>query len=151
MKNTAVSYTYMEQNKLHYAGKQSSKNKYLVGLILFFVIALGLILFINNKNNSRPSVQGVIVKEQTVRLTNAGFAPNEVTIKEGEAVRWINETDEEHASVNSDDYPTNQKYPELNLGEFQKGSTLVHIFTKKGTYTYHNYFHPTHKGTVIVQ
>lgn len=89
-------------------------------------------------------------REITVKLTKDGFVPNVVTIEMGAAVRWINESGEANATVNSNPYPVNNEHKEMNLGAFN-GSTLMHIFTKAGSYGYHNYFHPEWTGTVIVK
>ncbi|MGN6481099.1 cupredoxin domain-containing protein [Luteibacter sp.] len=83
-------------------------------------------------------------------LTKDGFSPKSVTIAKGSAVRWVNQTDGQ-ATVNSDNYPTNQLYRQLNLGLFQPGSTLVLIFGDKGTFGYHDQLHPDFKGTVNVR
>jgi len=89
-------------------------------------------------------------QENVITLSKSGFSPNTITIKTDTAIRWKNARGED-ASVNSDDHPTNKKYPFLNLGKFKDGQTLVYIFKNKGTFTYHNFFHPEQKGTVIVE
>lgn len=86
-----------------------------------------------------------------VSLTKNGFTPSKIQIHKGTAVRWTNDTGTDNASVNSDDYPLNQRWPELNLGKFDKGSAVAHIFTAAGTYTYHNQFNPKQKGTIVVE
>lgn len=137
-----------------------NKNAYrIAGIVVLLLIVFGSILFFltNQKRQlqtQQPTQQtGVtpLPKEVSVELTDDGFTPEEVTIEAGSAVRWTNTSSANRATVNSDDHPTHKKFPELNLGEFQKGSTLVHIFTNAGTYTYHNHFNPKQTGTVIVQ
>jgi plastocyanin len=91
----------------------------------------------------------VLAKEVTVTLDKNGFTPNKVTIKKGTAVRWKNVSGKEQ-TVNSDNYPTNQLHKELNFGTFNNNSTVMYIFTKPGTYGYHNQFHPEQKGTITV-
>ncbi len=120
----------------------------LVGVIALVILVIGVVFIIRGKNESQPAA---LPTEISVELTNDGFNPSEITIQKGAAVRWTNKTNDEHASVNSDDHPTNKKYPELNLGEIPQGSTVVHIFENSGTYTYHDYFHPERKGTIIVK
>ncbi len=92
----------------------------------------------------------MLAKEVTVTLDKNGFTPNKVTIKKGAAVRWKNVSSNEQ-TVNSDNYPTNQLHKELNFGVFNNSSTVMYIFTKSGTYGYHNQFHPEQKGIVIVK
>lgn len=55
------------------------------------------------------------------------------------------------ATVNSDAHPTHLLWPFLNLGSFDDGKSLSVVFDKAGTYTYHNHFSPSQKGTVIVE
>ena len=110
---------------------------------------------INQQNPSTSSSQTQAVAPlpqiNTVSLTKNGFSPEKITIKKGTAVKWINNSGTDKASVNSDDYPTNTRFPELNLGQFNEGSSVAHIFTTTGTYTYHNQFNPKQTGTIIVE
>jgi plastocyanin len=88
--------------------------------------------------------------EKTITLTDEGFTPNDVTIKVGEAVRFVNKSTQEQSSVNSDDHPTHQKHQELNFGIFTKDGTFMYLFTKPGSYGYHNHFLPEQRGTILV-
>lgn len=128
-------------------------------LFLGILIVLGLLIFGgvfyflskgagDTSQVSDPTTQ--LPKEAEVQVTTSGFVPSEVKIAAGSAVRWVNKANQT-VTVNSDDHPTHRKFKELNLGEFAKDSTVVHIFTNPGTYTYHDHLHPTRKGTVIVQ
>ncbi len=126
-----------------------SKRFIVVIVVVIILLAVGIFAFIRNQIDTQPTAN--LPQEVSVELTNDGFIPETVTIKRGGAVRWANNSTDEKVSVNSDDHPTNQKYPELNLGEIPKGSTVMHIFSQPGEYTYHDYFHPERKGTVIVE
>lgn len=130
-----------------------NRNKLIILLLIVIVVIIGIFIFPRHPSSPHTTyrVPKALPKEAVVTLTDNGFSPKEITVHSGEAVRWINNSTQNKASVNSDDYPTNKKYPELNLGEFQKGSTLVHIFQKPGTYTYNDYFHHTWGGTIVVQ
>jgi hypothetical protein len=129
-----------------------NKNNLKLLIPLFFVLFLIFGFFIiKGLNNEGIKVKGgELPEESLVLLSDGGFAPKEITIKTGMAVRWRNGMNTE-ASINSDNYPTNRLYPELNLGRFKTGQTLVHIFTKAGTYTYHNQMNKDQTGTVIVK
>lgn len=131
--------------------RRSSNKKYFFIFIGLFILML-LVLFMRSKSNSSPSVgQKPLPKEVSIVLTEKGFIPGKITISNGTAIRWTNKSSMNKASVNSDDYPANTLYPELNLGQFGKGASLVHIFTAKGTYTYHDQFKPKFKGTIYVK
>jgi hypothetical protein len=119
-----------------------------LGACLLTVILL-FFLFHSLKSTQVIRPLKPLPQEATVFLTNSGFAPAKLNIKSGSAIQWLNDTPNK-ASVNSDNYPTNKLYPELNLGQFSKGSSLVHIFVKSGTYTYHDQFNPKNTGTIVV-
>lgn len=126
-----------------------------VVLLLLTVGSVFVFLFTHQKHqptavNGRVS-GGPLPRESMVVLSDSGFRPQTLTISKGTSVRWYNQSGSDNASVNSDNYPTNRLYPELNLGKFAKGQTLAHIFTTPGTYTYHNQYQPSDKGTIIVK
>lgn len=89
-------------------------------------------------------------KIMTVEATSSGFNPKTVTVKAGTRVIWTNSTDGP-VVVASVDHPTHQVYPPLNLGGFEKGSSVQLVFDKPGTYKYHNHLKPDNTGTVVVE
>lgn len=107
----------------------------------------------NQPTQTQTQTQAVqpLPQINTITLTKNGFTPAKTMIKKGTAVKWINNSGTDNASVNSDDYPTNLLFPELNLGKINQGSAVAHIFTTAGTYTYHNQFNPKQKGTIVVE
>jgi plastocyanin len=100
---------------------------------------------------SQPQAIAPLPQINTVTLTKKGFSPAKIIIRRGTAVKWINNTGTDNASVNSDDYPTNTRFPELNLGKINNGSAVAHIFTTAGTFTYHNQFNAKQTGTIVVE
>jgi plastocyanin len=137
---------------------KQDKNKVFIFIILIAIVAFGIGVFLLSKQNNKPATNQItqpqarpLPKEVTVHLTKTGFVPASVKISAGGAIRWKNDSGDDNATVNSDDHPTHQKYKEMNLGVFSKGSTLVHIFDTPGTYTYHDHFHPDRKGTIVVE
>lgn len=129
-----------------------NKRSMLLAILVVIILVLIGFFFLGRKSSQKSNQPAVstLPKEVTVEVTENGFVPKKVTITAGSAVRWVNKTDEK-VTVNSDDHPTHRKFKELNLGEFSKQSTLVHIFTTKGTYTYHDHFHPNRTGAVLAQ
>lgn len=147
----------MQENK-----KQTITTRSIIitALVLSFLSIGVFIVFmvINTRAKSPPpNINGYkenrekLPEEVIILATNEGFSPEMITIKKGTSVRWINKNTSGRASVNSDDYPTNRLYPELNLGQFQEGATLVHIFNTPGVYTYHNQYNPSHSGQINVE
>lgn len=120
---------------------------YIVGA---FILLFGFLLFEGKYRRQSSGNPPGPITENTVTLTASGFAPTELTIKVGQAVRFKNAS-LVSASVNSDDYPANRKFPELNLGKFAPNQTLIHVFTKAGKYSYHNQMLPQNVGTIVVK
>lgn len=140
--------------------------------ILFLVIIFGGAYFALIGQNSGQQSTGIVqnnavisgnqtektVATQTtggqqvadISLTDQGFEPSTITIKTGTKVVWVNNLSEA-ATVSSDPHPIHNLFPFLNLGKFEAGQTLETVFQDKGTYTYHNHFNPSDKGTVIVE
>jgi plastocyanin len=127
--------------------------------IVLFLLVIALISFFlftrmqsskdTNQTKKVSKQLKPLPKDTTVTLDENGFSPKEVSIGIGTAVRWKNVSGRKQ-SVNSDDYPTNQLHKELNFGVFANNSSVVYVFTKFGTYGYHNQLHPEQKGKVIV-
>lgn len=78
-----------------------------------------------------------------VIITNRSYDPQEITVKVGDTVTWVNQDAPQHDVV-------------ANNGEFKsklfdKGQSFRFTFTKAGTYPYYCSIHPGMTGTVIVQ
>ena len=134
-------------------------SKFLLALVVIIVVILaGYALTknqVNNVANTNPAstVQTVSPTkgpETTVNLTKNGFEPQEINIKAGTRVIWLNKSGGP-ATVNSDVHPTHLLFPFLNLGEFSNGSSVQVVFSKPGTYTYHNHLRPEQRGRVVVK
>lgn len=133
-------------------------NKTVLGIIVVLLLVGGafFIFFPSGKGKNTPptpKAAPTIAPSPVLRavtLGDNGFLPSTIEIKAGETVSWTNRSGE-NASVNSDPHPTHNKNTFLNLGEFPSGTTVQTVFTKEGTYTYHNHLNPSQKGTVIVK
>ena len=125
----------------------------LIGLVVLIVIAVMIVPKPKESLKTQDETADKSAEKltsQTVHVTLKGFEPNVITVSKGTVVIWLNTT-KGKVSVNSDDYPTNKKYPVLNLGTFNSDTGVQAQFTTPGTYTYHNYLIPSQKGTVIVK
>jgi plastocyanin len=127
------------------------KREHFLFIFLLILVILIVGFFFSRKSQApKTSLPGPLPKEQTIILNKNGFSPKSITISSKTSVRWVNNLSE-HATVNSDNYPTNRLHKEINLGIFENGSTLTHIFTQPGSYGYHDQFHPNFKGTIVVE
>jgi plastocyanin len=131
--------------------------KYLLAGILVIAFACCFIFLkteqskiLSNTSSQNNKLPKPLPKEVTVTLDKNGFSPKVVTINAGSAIMWTNKSGDKQ-TVNSDNYPTNQLYRELNFGIFANGSTVTYTFTKPGVYGYHNQLNHTQMGKVIVE
>ncbi len=80
----------------------------------------------------------------------SGFWPKSLTIKAGDTVRFINVEDDD-VQVASDPHPTHVFHPELNYEGLLEIGDEFNVLLEKGTYTYHNHYESSNKGTIIVE
>lgn len=136
-----------------------NKRNLLVALMAVIVILAGIIILIsgtkinqsiipNKQTSALTPTPKVLV--QTITLTNSGFSPSNLAINVGTRVAFLNSSGK-NATVNSDPYPYNSKWPFLNLGTFTDGSSVSTIFIKTGIFTYHNQLSPDQKGIINVK
>jgi plastocyanin len=99
-----------------------------------------------------------------VHYTANGFEPATVTVARGTAVTFINDTTN-RMWVGADEHPTHSEYDGSTreahcsgaytgatpFDQCQAGSTYTFVFTKAGTFGYHNHSGAEHTGTVVVQ
>lgn len=135
-------------------GVRKMNNKFLL-IIVALIVVFGAFIFLGDKktdqtNTIAPSKISENKNIATVTLTDSGFTPKDLIVKAGTTVVWLNKSGVA-ATVNSNDHPTHQLYPFLNLGEFGDSSSVQLSFDKPGTYTYHNHYNATSTGTVVVK
>ncbi|MCR4328500.1 MAG: hypothetical protein NUV53_03200 [Patescibacteria group bacterium] len=80
-----------------------------------------------------------------------GFLPKTITVKKGDTVVFQNRTGT-RVSVASDDHPTHLRYPDFDQYRTdQKGLDVFRfVFTKVGTWGYHDHLNANMVGMVIV-
>lgn len=126
-------------------------------IIIIIIIAAGVILYATQ--SSRPNVQtgmnnssnqslgnnssNVTSAVSTITIQNGTFNPNNLTIRSGTNVQWINNDSTQHQIVS-------------DTGAFQSpilnsGDSYNFFFGKSGIYGYHDALNATITGTVIVQ
>lgn len=115
---------------------------YAIALILVIIIAV--VLGNYNKNTSSNA-------SARVTISSSGFVPQVLTIKAGNTVKWQDTDSSTTHMVVSDPYPQDNGLPGLKSNQLGKGTSYIYKFTKKGTYGYHDYLHPTVNGSVVVK
>jgi plastocyanin len=100
-------------------------------------------------------------KTVTVTYTGTTFTPNSVTIKKGDAVKFVNGSSGA-MWVASAVHPTHQAYSGTTLAQHcptttnnafdqcAAGATYSFTFDKVGSWTYHNHANASAHGTVVV-
>ena len=86
----------------------------------------------------------------TISYDGSAFEPASVTIKAGQSVKVVNNSQRE-LDFESDPHPEHTAEPELNAGDIDPGQSKTFTATKAGTWGYHNHLNNSQKGTVIVQ
>ncbi len=85
-----------------------------------------------------------------ITYNGTGFSPATLTVKAGDTVVFKN-TSTTAVWPASDPHPTHTAYPEFDSKKaVPAGGTYSFIFTKVGTWGYHNHLNSSQKGTIIV-
>jgi len=82
--------------------------------------------------------------EFTIEIRDYAFKPDQLIIKTGDTVNWVNVGAVVHTA-------TSNNGTEIASREISPGASFSHVFDMPGTYAYHCGFHSFMKGTVIVQ
>ena len=103
------------------------------------------------------------IREVTVTHTSSGFEPKTITVTPGTKVTWVNQSGS--VWVGADAHPTHLEYDGSSKSEHcaagytgavpfdQCGNSATYsfVFTKVGTWDYHNHLRASEVGTVIVR
>lgn len=81
-------------------------------------------------------------KPTVVTMKRMQFVPEEVTIKKGETVQWLNNDDRDYLIVADD-----QSWKSENL---RPKETFDHTFKEAGVFGYKNMLRPRSTGTITV-
>ena len=101
---------------------------YVVMLGLVILVSLMMTILVACGVPSAQDINGPVVKT----LDNA-FQPQELHIKAGDTVTWLNEGQLTH-TITADD-------KSFDSGDFEHGRTYSHVFTRPGRYPYYCIFH----------
>jgi plastocyanin len=90
----------------------------------------------NNTNGTNNTVSTTII------IQNGAFNPNNINVKTGTNVQWIDQDNTQHQIIS-------------DSGEFQSpilnnGGVFNFYFAKSGVFGYHCGIHPTETGTITV-
>jgi len=77
-----------------------------------------------------------------VDITNYAYSPDQLTVTEGQSVRFINHDDVAHTVTEKDNA--------FDSGPINTGKSWTYKFDKSGTYSYYCAIHPSMRGTITV-
>lgn len=166
----------------------SGVGKYIWGIIVIAVIIVGVGLMSSKKNepelkdsgittgmptidnvgqpemevnNDAPVITYTPTEAVEVEYTEQGFAPKEISIKQGDSVKFINKSSGQ-MWVASAMHPSHKIYSGTALNEHcpdsksdafdqcSAGQEFLFIFNKAGSWNYHNHLNASQFGKVVV-
>ena len=114
--------------------------------VIFFAAVIGVTLLADHHGKSSQSKS----ETATVAITDHGFQPATLTVREGTKITWTNSGVHLH-QVASNPFPTDNGLPGLNSEILNNAQTYSFVASKTGTYGYHDQLKPTMNGTIIVE
>ncbi len=125
------------------------KKKIGLCVIVLAAACAGYLLASSAKVNARFK-QITPAQASVVSLEKDGFQPVSIHIAQGTRVTFINHTDKAMWPA-SNLHPTHEIYPEFDPKiRIEPGGSWDFVFTKQGTWRYHDHLRPTFTGSVVV-
>ena len=135
----------------------------IIPVLCLIVLGLGFVAFkLIRPNSNSPdknktswqtkfiSAEQILSNDVVVRITDGGFIPQQVTVKKGARVVWINQTNN-YVWPASDPHPTHTDYPGFDpLEPYKNGEVWYFVFEKIGSWGYHDHINPGFRGKIIV-
>lgn len=127
-----------------------------VVVVLVFLAAGGWYKYQQNRNievaqNTSQSPQDFPADAVTITMRVDDYQPSEVTIRKGQTVVFVNETDEWRWPA-SNLHPTHDIYPEFDPKEpIGPKKSWAFRFESVGTWRMHDHLAPYITGTIIVK
>ena len=117
-----------------------------ISFIFFCVIVVLIIVYMTDP------LQATMQKNiHTIVLTDSGFDPSKISIKDGDTVVFSTDRSVWFWPA-SDLHPVHSVYPELDsLRPLDPEETWSFTFTKKGVWDIHDHMNSFFKGTIIVE
>lgn len=129
-----------------------------IGLIIIAAVALMALQLPSPK----PDFNKIGAPENastTIKITDSGFVPNEIKIKKGDTVKFVNEGKQDHWPA-ADKHPSHNEYPDKGgcIGSkfdscrpLKQGEAFLFTFNFEGAWNFHDHLNPSFIGTVIVE
>ena len=140
--------------------KKSGLTKTISTVVVLVILAFIIFKINSTKSTPNPTTQTTTTnttaatstgKTVQVKLTDAGYNPKSISIHAGDTVTFTNNSQGRMWTA-SDPHPQHTDYPgfdEKTAGI--SGATYSFMFTKTGSWGYHNHLNPSQRGTVVVK
>jgi plastocyanin len=107
--------------------------------------------FAINKELAKSFVDETGSSEIVVKLSDTKFMPQDIKIKKGTTITWVNDDNSDHY-INTDSHPAHTYFLDQNSRSLKKGDTYSVTFDTAGIYPYHCSAHEaTMKGSILVE
>lgn len=128
-----------------------SKRVLLAVVLGVSLITVGMVIFAGNRKPAQVSVEPTLSRDSQVAITKYGFVPHTLSIKKGTKVTWVNLDTTPHR-IASDPHPNHTALAGFDSKEpITAPNTYSFVFTKSGTFTYHDHVDPTRTGNIVVE
>ena len=112
--------------------------------ILFLIILFVIVLLVAGDLKQGQADRYVIT------MDSGGFHPASITIRTQDSIRFENSGDGDRWPA-SNNHPTHDIYPGFDAGKpIAAQDTWDFVFTKEGSWNYHDHLHPEQRGVIIV-
>ena len=108
-------------------------------LVAFATMVLMFLLWSSNSlaSEETKTANGAII--HTVEIQQFKFVPEQLTIKNGDSIRWVNRDFVPHTATAID--------KSWDTGELKKNESKILVFTKDSISEYYCFYHPMMKAT----
>lgn len=117
------------------------------------VLAIGIVSVISITNFLVIKVKrsAVVNPAVTISMTKDGFSPSDIVVRIGDAVKFLNDTEDGYFWPASNLHPTHELYPEFDPREpMGPGDSWTFIFKKKGEWRFHDHLKANKRGVITV-
>jgi plastocyanin len=120
--------------------------RYQLKIVLYLVGLIGILILLTSFYLMRDQSSEI----RTIEMTNSGFVPQSLIVKEGDKVRFINRDSIERWPA-SNIHPTHEIYSEFDpLKPVRAGESWEFEFKKEGNWVFHDHLEPGYTGKIVV-
>lgn len=132
--------------------KITNKKYTAIGLAVLLVLVVGLAVVLKSNNNSKTKTnQAQEVRQATIQITAQGYLPQELTVKKGTEITWVNADSSPHKLVPNTAGTSTETNKGLESQDLGPGQSHTYTANTTGSYNYYDNANPTATGTITVE